>query len=149
MKHRVLACFLGIAVWGTVTTAAGEVACPRALLTSPDHPRTFWTSQFDEIDRYLQWNPVERVLEGTVDYGLPSRPAPSDPVDYDSIKVRFPAVHLDSRDQRLYFLTAHKHQITVGRIESGAFGNRVVLKTHISFDAHRHRGHLDAALVSD
>jgi hypothetical protein len=70
-------------------------------------------------------------------------------VDYDSIKVRFPAVHLDARIQRLYFLTAHKHQITVGRIESGAFGNRVVLKTHISFDAHRHRSHLDAALVSE
>jgi len=150
MKHPFIAWLVGMLLYGCLAMVlAASPADTRILVTSPDHPRTFWTNGNEQVDHYVQWNADANALEGHVTYGTPSYAANWwNPVDYDSFKVRFPAVRLDSREGRLYLLDAHKHQVTIGHLQPGVFGQRVELEKNVDLDLHRHNGHLVAALVT-
>jgi hypothetical protein len=118
---------------------------PNVLLASPDHPRTWWSNPFDKRSEYLEWK--QGTLNGRVVYAAPSYMDSWNPVLYDSFKVTFPDVRFDAPNNRLYYVTPHRHEVTVGHLEPGVFGSRVVLEKGIDFDAHRNHGRLDAALV--
>jgi len=150
MKHPFIAWLLGVLFYGCLATLlAASPADTHVLVTSPDHPRTFWTSGNEQVDRYVKWNADAQTLEGHVTYGTPSYAANWwNPVNYDSFKVRFPAVHLDSREGRLYLLDAHKHRVTIGHLQADAFGHRVELEKNVDLEMQRRNGHLDAALVT-
>jgi hypothetical protein len=151
MKHPFIAWLVGVLLYGCLgLVLAASPADAHVLVTSPDHPRTFWTGGYDQLDHYVQWNANTDALEGHVSYGTPSYSSDWtwNPAYSDSFKVRFPAVHLDSREGRLYLLDSHKHQVTIGHLQPGVFGQRVELEKNVDLDMRRHDGHLDAALVA-
>ena len=150
MKHPLIAWLLGVLLYGCLATvlAATPAADSRVLTTSPDHPRTFWTSGFEERDKYVQWNADAGALEAHVVYGTPSYTDSWNPALYDHFKASFPNVHLDARAGRLYLFGQHKHEVTIGHLEPGVIGNRVELEKNVDLDVRRHDGHLDAALVA-
>jgi len=133
----------------TTTTAASTTtsAEPHVLLASPDHPRTWWSNQFDKYDQYLEWSDTDRTLTGKVVYAVPSYESSWNPVLYDSFKVTFPSVRFDAPTNRLYYTDSHRREVTVGHLESGVFGKRVELEKGIELDAHRVNGALNAAIV--
>jgi hypothetical protein len=150
MRHPFIAWLLGVILYGCLATllaAAPEDA--QVLTTSPDHPRTFWTGGWEQVDHYTQWNSDTGSLEAHVTYGTPSYASTWwNPAYYDSFKVRFPNVRLDAREGRLYLLDSHRHEVTIGHLQPGVFGPRVELEKHVDLAMHRHNGHLDAALVT-
>jgi hypothetical protein len=150
MRHPFIAWLLGVVFYGCLATLlAAAPADTRVLVTSPDHPRTFWTGGWEPVTHYVQWNEDLGALEGHVTYGTPSYAANWwNPVYYDSFKVKFPGVRLDAKEGRLYVLDAHKHQVTIGHLQPGVFGDRVELEKNVDLDMQRHNGHLDAALVA-
>ena len=148
LHHRILACLLAVLIYALLATLLAAAPESRVLLASPDHPRTFWTNPFDQVDHYVQWNSSAGRLEGYVAYGDPSRANWWNPVLYDSFKVQFPGVHLDAKEGRLFVLDAHRRQITIGHLQPGVFGPRVELEKNVDLDTHRKNGHLYAALVT-
>ena len=58
----------------------------------------------------------------------------------------FPTVHLDRSKNRLYVVSSHGHESTIGHLESGVLGNRVVLEHHVELSAHRHNGVIRASI---
>lgn len=149
MKHRILLSLLGLFIYvGFVTALAAAPTDSRVLVTSPDHPRTFWTSGFEEHDKYVQWNADADALEAHVVYGTPSYTDSWNPALYDHFQARFPNVHLNAAEGRLYVVGPHHSEVTIGHLQPGVFGNRVELEKNVDLSMHRHNGHLDAALVT-
>jgi hypothetical protein len=132
----------------TATTHAHTITAPvdpNVVVASPDHPGTWWSNPFDKRSQYLEWK--EGALNGRVVYASPSYLDSWNPVLYDSFKVSFPDVHFDAANNRLYYRGPHHREVTVGHLEPGVFGSRVVLEKGIDFSANRNHGQLDAALV--
>ncbi len=151
MKHPFFLWLIGVIFYGCLALVlAASPTDTRILTTSPDHPRTFWTSGWEMMDHYTNWNADAGALEAHVTYGAPSADTNWwNPVYSDSFKVKFPKVHLDAREGRLYLLDSHKHQVTIGHLQPGVFGDRVELEKNVDLSTHRHNGHLDAALVTE
>ncbi len=150
MKHPFIAGFLGAVFYvGVTAVLAAAPVNGQVLTTSPDHPRTFFTSGREQVDHYVQWNADAGALEGHVTYGTPSLDANWwNPAYYDSFKVHFPNVRLDAQEGRLYVIDSRKHQVTIGHMQPGVFGQRVELERNVDLSMHRHDGRLDAALVA-
>ena len=150
MKHPFIAWLVGVLVYGCLATVlAAAPVDTRVLTTSPDHPRTFWTSGREQVDHYVQWNADAGALEGHVTYGTASYTGSWwNPAYYDSFKVQFPNVRLNTQEGRLYLLDSRKREVTIGYLQPGVFGQRVELEKNVDLSMHRHDGHLDAALVT-
>ena len=146
LHHRLIAGLLGLIIYCLVMVlaAADEGG---VILASPDHPRTWWTGDWDQFDHYVQWNSALGKLEGHVSFGDLASSDWANPMLYESFKVTFPGVHLNAREGRLYLLDRHKRQLTIGHLEPGVYGSRVELEPNVDLSTHRHNGHLDAALV--
>lgn len=150
MKHPFVAWLVGVLFYGCLALVlAASPADTHILVASPDHPRTFWTGGWEQVDHYAKWNAEENALEAHVTYGAPSYASTWwNPVYYDSFKVRFPNVRLNAPEGRLYIVAPHHREVTIGHLQSGVFGPRVELEKNVDLDLHRHNGHLDAALVT-
>ncbi len=149
LHHRILVCCLTAFLYVVLATMIRGAPESHVLVASPDHPRTFWTSGWDENTHYVQWNSAANALEAHVVYSAPGYMDNWNPVLYDQFKARFPGVHLDAKQARLYLVGPHKHQVTIGHLEPGVYGDRVQLEKDIGLeDASAMMGHLDAALVT-
>jgi len=116
MKHPFIAWLLSVLLYGCLSLVlAASPADSRVLTTSPDHPRTFWTSGFEERDKYVQWNADAGALEAHVVYGTPSYTDSWNPALYDHFKASFPNVHLDARAGRTAQTRSHHRAPGTGR----------------------------------
>ncbi|MEJ0000032.1 MAG: hypothetical protein WDO13_13190 [Verrucomicrobiota bacterium] len=151
MKTRLVAGLLGIVVGAWITTAAGadDDLSARTLLASPDHPRTFWTGNFDKFDQYVQWNAAAGTLEGLRDVRAASlhQLVESDPLR--QLQGTLPRRASRRADRQLYLMGPRKRHVTIGHLEPGVFGPRVELENDVAFNAYRHNGLLYAALVAE
>ena len=142
-----LAGFAAVGLW--IAGVAGAKEVPFYTVTSPDHPRAWYVgNNFDKLDQALQWNEREGGLTLQITYTLNGNwPVYDDPDLYSSFTVHFPAVHLDPASRELYIAPSARRRITIGSLQPGFLGHRVVLDHNVTVSAHRRKGVIDAALV--
>jgi hypothetical protein len=123
---------------------------PGFAITSPDHPPVWYNRSGDKLSQYLEWSRSKEQLVLHVAYAnVGNTSAVWRNQSYaDTFELSFPAVHLDSANNRLYVAARHGHTSTIGHLEPGVFGDRVVLEHHLELSAHRQNGVIKAAINS-
>ena len=115
-------------------------------ITSPDHPPAWYNGTGDKLNQYLAWSDTKGQLVAHVAYNLGNSTSyQRDQTWVDNFELSFPTVHLDRSTNRLY-VPDHGREITIGRLESGVFGTRVVLSDNFELSAHRRHGVVQAAI---
>jgi hypothetical protein len=119
-------------------------------ITSPDHPAVWYNRMGDKLTQYLEWNQAEDQLVLHVAYANVGNTSAvwRDQYDIDTFKLAFPNVHLDSTNNRLYVVTRHGHEDSIGHLEPGVLGTRVVLNPDLELSAHRQHGVVNASIMS-
>jgi len=115
-------------------------------IVSPSHPATFYTGT-DKISQDLSWDAQSGTLTGDVTYSLVlgSGDELMDPFNYKTFVLEFPTVRKSARNE-LYVESNHRH-VSIGHLESGAFGTQVRVNPGVNFIAHRVKGKLGGEIV--
>lgn len=74
---------------------------------------------------------------------------PSDQTLIDAFELSFPTVHMDWSKNRLYAVDDRNQEVSIGHLESGVLGTRVILNDNVKLSAHRQNGVVEAAIKSD
>jgi hypothetical protein len=128
-----------------VPCSAGQ---PLFCITSPDRPPVWYNRAGDKLSQYLDWSNSKDQLVLHVAYNLGNSTSyERDQTWIDTFELSFPSVHLDRSKNRLYFIADHDREITIGHLESGVVGTRVVLE-NAELSAHRRNGVVQAAIKS-
>jgi hypothetical protein len=132
----------------TGATNVGAGKAPVLIITSPRHPRTFDVEANDKLSQELRWNPTTQSLSAVVTYSYVSGGGDDelDPANYRVLELPFPNVHVDEKSN-LFALNDHKERVSLGHLESGIFGDKVVLNNNVRLSAHRHENELAAKLI--
>ena len=139
-----------VVVVGLVSNWPSRGSEPNLSITSSDHPQEWYNRTGDKLSQYLEWSRSKDHLVLHVAYANVSDTSSvwREQSYVDSFDLSFPTVRLDRSANRLYVVASHGHESTIGHLESGAFGNRVVLEHHLELSAHRHNGVIRASINS-
>jgi len=119
-------------------------------ITSPDRPPVWYNRSGDKLSEELRWSNSKQQLMLRVAYANVDSTVSAwrDQTLVDTFVLSFPTVRLDRSTSRLYFIDDHGREINIGHLESGLFGNRVVLDDNVELSAHRRNGVITAAIRS-
>jgi hypothetical protein len=120
----------------------------RFFLVSPDRPAVWYNLAGDKVSQELSWDRSKQELVSYVAYSRVEDTPIRDQTLYDTFKLSFPMVRLDESNDSLYFVGKNGHRVTIGHLESGILGTRVVLNDDVQFSEHRHDGVVHAAIAS-
>jgi hypothetical protein len=136
--------FLAIYLW-QLPASADQAAFS---ITSPDRPAVWYNRTGDKIGQYLDWSNAKNQLVLHLAYNLGNSTSyERDQTWIDNFELSFPNVHLNRSNNRLYFVGEHGREITIGHLEPGIAGTRVVLD-NAELSAHRRNGVVEAAIKS-
>jgi hypothetical protein len=118
-------------------------------ITSPDRPPVWYNTTGDKLTQYLDWSHSKGHLVLHVAYNRgESTSYERDQTLVDSFELSFPTVQMDWSKNRLYIVSGRGSEVTIGHLDSGVLGTRVVLDNHFELSAHRRNGVVQAAIKS-
>ncbi len=139
-----------VIVVGLISNVPGRAGEPSLSIASPDHPAVWYNRSGEKLSQYLEWICSKEQLVLHVAYAnVGNTSAVWRNQSYvDAYELSFPTVRLDRSNNRLYVVSKHGHESSIGHVESGAFGHRVVLDRRVELSAHRQNGVIKAAINS-
>jgi hypothetical protein len=116
-------------------------------LASPETPAIWYNRAGAKVNQYLTWDDSKRMLILHLAYDRVEFFPYSDQTYFDTFHLAFPSVKLDGATDTLYFIGTKGHRVSIGHLEDGAFGRRVILDQNVQLSADRRSGFIHAAIV--
>jgi hypothetical protein len=137
-----------VPVMGILLLSSGSATAYGFSLTSPDRPPVWYNLAGDKVSQELDWDRSKQELVSYIAYSRVEFTPERDQTLYDTFHLTFPMVRLDESTDQLYFVGKNGHRVTIGHLESGFLGTRVVLNDDVRFSENRRDGVVRAMIAS-
>jgi hypothetical protein len=117
-------------------------------VVSPDRPAIWFNRSGQKVSQELSWDEAKQRLVLYLSYDTIQNWPTSDQWYYDNFKLSFPEVRLNEATNSLYFVDKSGRRFTLGHLEDGAFGKRVVLEDGVQLVVHRANDEVHASILS-
>lgn len=139
----------GLVLFVMTLGAGWAVASGSGLsITSPDHPAIWYNASGTKVSQDLMWDAHKQQLVLRLAYDQVEFTPQNDQTYYDTFRLWFPTVQLDSSTNRLYFRTDDGRRVDIGHIEPGIMGIKAVLNDRFQLSAHRQDGRIEAKIIA-